>query len=180
METGKTIRFIHSPARNTQTAYPDEEYEYASSAAEAETDAESAEWSGAEVRSRQSIAPMALIGLASAAFLFVALIFGQISLMNVSDKSLELEETLKELKEENAKLQITYESTFNYDEIEEYAKSELGMRKPSSDQIFYIDTVSQDKAVVVSENAAEASLLDRFSDALNALRSYFSDAAAYT
>ena len=73
---------------------------------------------------------------------------------------------------EQAKLQIAYESAFNLTEIEEYATAQLGMQKPTADQIYYIDTSSPDKAVIVQQTE-EDSFVDRVSDFLMGIGEYF-------
>ena len=83
-----------------------------------------------------------------------------------------LETRLQELKTEQTKLRIRYESAFNLAEIEEYASSELGMQKPNANQIAYIDTSAPDKAVVI-EDGSETGFVDRVSDFLSGLGAYF-------
>lgn len=85
---------------------------------------------------------------------------------------MELSEQLAELEMQQAKLKIAYESAFNLNEIETYALAELGMQKPTADQIYYIDTSSPDKAVVVQQSANDT-LFDRVADFLSELGSYF-------
>lgn len=123
-------------------------------------------------RSKQGIAPGAVLGMLVAAALFVVAIMAQVQLMDVSAASVELQEQLAELETQQARLKIAYESAFNLNEIETYALAELGMQKPTADQIYYIDTSSPDKAVVVQQSADD-SLLDRVADFLSELGSYF-------
>ena len=108
----------------------------------------------------------------AAAFLFVTAITAQVGLLSVSGESVELESRLHELEEKQDRLRIAYESAFNLAEVEEYAIGELGMQKPGADQIFYIDTSSPDKAVVVSDGSGD-SLVDRVSDFFSGLGAYF-------
>ncbi len=122
-------------------------------------------------RSRQSIAPAAIIGLVAAAFLFVTGITAQVNLLRVSNDSVELESRLAELREQQDKLRISYESAFNLAEIEEYATLRLGMQKPNASQIAYIDTSAPDKAMVVTEE--DSGFVDRVSDFLSGLGTYF-------
>lgn len=122
-------------------------------------------------RSRQSIAPTAIIGLVAAAFLFVTGITAQVRLLSVSNDSVQLESRLAELREQQDKLRIGYESAFNLAEIEEYATLRLGMQKPNASQIAYIDTSAPDKAVVVTEE--DSGFVDRVSDFLSGLGEYF-------
>lgn len=124
------------------------------------------------VHTRQSIAPLSLIGMLAAAFLVVVAILAQAQIVGISSKSVELRSELAELEEQQAKLRIAYESAFNMADIEEYAIHSLGMQKPRADQIFYIDTSSPDKAVVIS-GGESTGFVDRVSDYLSGVVEYF-------
>ena len=124
------------------------------------------------VRTKQGIAPFALIGVLAAAFLAVTAITAQVSVVNISGESVALQSRLAELEEEQTRLRIAYESAFNLAEIEEYATTELGMRKPNAAQITYIDTSAPDKAVVIGESDGD-SFADRVGDFLSGLGAYF-------
>ena len=123
-------------------------------------------------RTRQSIAPLSIIGFAVAAFLCVIAITAQIRLFDISSESVALSSQLAALQEDQARLKIAYESAFNLAEIETYAVNELKMQKPSADQIFYIDTSAPDKAVVIATSADE-SFADRTADFVASIRTYF-------
>ena len=124
------------------------------------------------VHTRQSIAPMSIVGMLAAAFLVVIAILAQAQIVGISAKSVELQNQLSELEEKQSKLRIAYESAFNMAEIEEYAIHVLGMQRPRADQIFYIDTSSPDKAVVVAAGNNDG-FVDRVSDYLSGVASYF-------
>lgn len=124
------------------------------------------------VHTRQSIAPMSLVGMLTAAFLLVIAILAQAQMVGISSKSVELQNELAQLEEEQAKLRIAYESAFNMAEIEDYAIHSLGMQKPRADQIYYIDTSSPDKAVVIS-GSENIGFVDRVSDYLSGVVEYF-------
>ncbi len=126
----------------------------------------------AVVHTRQSIAPLSLIGMLAAAFLLVAAILAQAQIVGLSSKSVTLHNELAQLEEEQAKLRIAYESAFNMADIEEYAIRSLGMQKPRADQIFYIDTSSPDKAVMIS-GGEKSGFVDRVSDYLSGAAEYF-------
>lgn len=127
---------------------------------------------GVHARSKQAVYPLAMLGMLAAAVLFVIAIMAQIQLFDISSKTVELEGQLKELKTEQTKLQIAYEGAFNLTEIEQYATSQLGMQKPSADQIYYIDTSSPDKAVIISENRSDG-FFGRVSGFLSGIGAYF-------
>ena len=126
----------------------------------------------AVVHTRQSIAPMSLIGMLAAAFLVVVAILAQAQIVSISSTSVSLQKELAQLEEQQAKLRIAYESAFNMAEIEDYAIHSLGMQKPRADQIFYIDTSSPDKAVVISDGE-DVGFVDRVSDYLSGVIEYF-------
>ena len=124
------------------------------------------------VRTKQGIAPMAIVGMLVAAAMFVIAITAQIQLFDVSSESVALTTELAALQEDQAKLRIAYESAFNLSEVETYAKETLGMQKPSADQIFYIDTSAPDKAVVVASGGSDT-FAERAADFFTGVRAYF-------
>ena len=126
----------------------------------------------AAAHTKQSIAPATLAGMLAAAFLVVVAILAQAQIVGISSVSVALEQELAQLEEQQAKLRIAYESAFNMAEIEDYAIHMLGMQKPRADQIFYIDTSSPDKAVVIA-NGESAGFVDRVSDYLSGIAEYF-------
>lgn len=125
------------------------------------------------VRSRQTVSPAAIIGFACAAVLLVFTLMAKIQLTAVTDQSVELENTLAELKTEQARLQIEYESAFNLTEIEEYATRELGMQRPREDQIYYLQGSAPDKAVVLEDTQEEKGFFDRLYEMLDFIGEYF-------
>ena len=124
------------------------------------------------VRTKQGIAPFAIIGVLVAAFLVVTAITAQVSVVNISGDSVALQAKLAELEEEQTRLRIAYESAFNLAEIEEYAITNLGMQKPNAAQITYIDTSAPDRAVVIGRDEGDG-IADRVGDFLSGLGSYF-------
>lgn len=122
-------------------------------------------------RTRQAVSPVSVIGLILASVLIVMSLMAQIQLTAVSSEAVALSEKLEELETEQTRLRIAYESAFNLAEIEEYAINELGMQKPRSDQVYYIDSVTSDKAEVLSP-AEQDGVLDRLSDFIASFGEY--------
>lgn len=122
-------------------------------------------------KTMQAIAPFSVIGLVLAAVLFVFALMAQIQLTTVSDEAVALTDKIAQLETEQTRLRIEYESAFNLTEIEEYAISELGMQKPRSDQIFYLDSATPDKAEILSPEESDG-LLDRVSDFVGSMGEY--------
>jgi len=125
------------------------------------------------VRAKQAVAPFAIIGAVCVAVLLVFTLFLRIQLTQVTDETVQLSEKLEELKAENAKLLIKYESAFNLNEIEDYAINVLGMQRPRSDQIYYVDSSAPDKAVVLQEEEEKSGLVERLEDFLALIGEYF-------
>lgn len=127
---------------------------------------------GVHARSKQAVYPLAVLGILVSAVLFVIVIMAQIQLFDISSETVKLEGQLKELKTEQVRLQIVYEGAFNLTEVEQYAINNLGMQKPSADQIFYIDTASPDRAVIISQTNNDG-FFGRVSDFLSGIAAYF-------
>ena len=123
-------------------------------------------------RAKQSIAPLSIVGMLAAAFLVVVAILAQAQMVGLSSESVKLQQQLDALEEQQSKLRIAYESAFNMAEIEDYAIHTLGMQRPRADQIFYIDTSSPDKAVVIAGGESDG-FVDRVSDYLSGMLEYF-------
>ena len=123
-------------------------------------------------RTKQSIAPLSIVGMLAAAFLVVVAILAQAQMVGLSSESVKLQQQLDALEEQQSKLRIAYESAFNMAEIEDYAIHTLGMQRPRADQIFYIDTSSPDKAVVIADRD-NVGFVDRISDYLSGIVEYF-------
>jgi len=123
-------------------------------------------------RPRYAVAPMAVMGFAVGAILLIFFLLGHIQLIEASDASLALTAQLEELEREQKRLLIEYESTFNLTEIEAYAIHQLGMQKPSSDQIYFIGGTNVDRAEILS-TGEERGFLDRFYDMLDLIGECF-------
>lgn len=128
--------------------------------------------SATRVRTKQAVAPMAIIGYICAAVLLVFTLMAKIQLTEVTDQSARLEEKLADLKIDQNRLLINYEKAFNATEIETYATTQLGMQRARDDQLYYLDSTVPDKAVVI-EAADDNSLGARIKAALDSLAEYF-------
>jgi len=122
----------------------------------------------------QTISPVAVIGMILAAALLVSGLLTQKNLSAVTNDILSLESQLKELKVQNNRLVIEHEKAFNFAEIEQFAVTELGMRKPGDSQIFYIDGAAYDKTEVLA--AEDNGFLSRLTSLLTAAAGYIAGA----
>lgn len=127
----------------------------------------------ARAKTRQSVAPLSIIGFACAAILVVFSLMAKIQLTEVTDISVGLEQQLSDLNVAQNRLLIDYEKAFNLTEIEEYAVSELGMQRPRDDQVYYLDNTVPDKAVIIDDKNGEDGFGDRVFDALSSIAEYF-------
>ncbi len=127
----------------------------------------------ARVKTKQGIAPMALIGFACAAVVLVFSLMARIQLTAMTDQAVQLEQQLADLKLSQARLLIDYESAFNLSEIEEYAKTNFGMQRPRDEQIYYLNSSVPDKAVVIDAADDGKGLGDRIFEMLASLGEYF-------
>lgn len=124
------------------------------------------------VRTKQAVAPMAIVGYVCAAVLLIFTLMAKIQLTEVTDQSAKLEEKLASLKVDQNRMLINYEKAFNTTEIETYATTQLGMQRARDDQVYYLDSTVPDKAVVI-EAADSDSLAARIRAALDSLAEYF-------
>jgi len=125
------------------------------------------------VKTRQSVAPLAVIGYACAAILVVFSLMAKIQLTEVTDSAVTLEQQLTDLNVAQNRLLINYEKAFNLTEIEEYATAELGMQRPRDEQIFYLDSTVPDKAVIIDNKDKQGGFAERVFDALSSIAEYF-------
>lgn len=132
------------------------------------------EETAARVRTRQSVAPLAIIGYVCAAILIVFTLMAKIQLTEVTDTSAQLEEQLSDLKTAQNRLLINYEKAFNLTEIEEYATKQLGMQRPRDEQVFYLESTVPDKAVILGgKDENKVGFGERVFDALSSIAEYF-------
>lgn len=123
--------------------------------------------------SRQSVAPGAILGAAVAVVMLVFLMLSQVRLSIANKEVLQLENQIKTLQAQQDDLEISYETAFNLTELEDYAVNELGMQKPRSDQIFYVNGSAENKAVILDETARRSTVVDRVGDWFCRIAEYF-------
>ena len=127
----------------------------------------------AGAKTRQAVAPMAIIGFICAAALVVFTLMAKIQLTEVTDSSAHLEQQLNDLNVAQNRLRINYEKAFNLTDIAEYATTQLSMQRPREEQVFYLSSSVPDKAVIFSGQDNDNSFGDRVFDALSSIAEYF-------
>ena len=120
--------------------------------------------SKAQVRQRQKVSVLSVLGVGAAIGLAVMVLMGYIQLTIISDEVVSLQNQLEELQTENVTLTAQHEQMFDRATVKEVAEA-AGMSKPSSSQIYYIDLSEGDSAVVYQQE--ESNLLSRLLTSLN-------------
>ena len=120
--------------------------------------------SKAQVRQRQKVSVLSVLGVGAAIGLAVMVLMGYIQLTIISDEVVPLQNQLEELQTENVTLTAQHEQMFDLATVKEVAEA-AGMSKPSSSQIYYIDLSEGDSAVVYQQE--ESNLLSRLLTSLN-------------
>lgn len=114
---------------------------------------------------RRIVAAIAIPVAAVCAVLLVMLLQAYMDLTAISNEAAELEKQAAELREENSRLEIESESVFNMEEVEQTARSVIGMVKADADQVTYLRSTSEDVAMVM-EPSVEESALEKTADIL--------------
>lgn len=117
---------------------------------------------------RQSVSLLAITGVMAAVVLLIFALMAHVQFTQISAEAQALQSQLSVLAEENSKLTIAYESALNLTEIEDYAINTLGMQKPHSDQIHYVNSAAQDKATILTSGETA-----KGGDLISSLLEYF-------
>lgn len=91
------------------------------------------------VRTKQAVAPDAVVGYAVAAALMVLLLLTQSRLSAMSFAVDELETKIAVLERAQDKLLIAHTQAYSLERVEDYAVNVLGMIRPTADQYIYIE-----------------------------------------
>ena len=105
----------------------------------------------AEPKSKVQISLFVLVFAPVLLLSAVLLLFSYMKLNTLSDQSAAMVTQLRELKTDQTRLQIKYESTFDLAEVETYAKTVLGMVKAGADQTTFVRSSEGDRAQVLTE-----------------------------
>jgi cell division protein FtsL len=124
----------------------------------------------AKAAKRTAAKPHTVSAATVVGFLIVAVLMCCIVLnyMRVNELSIELSQLQTEynrLRTEAAMLRVEHEKKFNDKRIGELA-AEMGMSRPSKDQIIYVDMSQPDKGIVLVESKSK-------SDFLNGIKTFF-------
>lgn len=120
--------------------------------------------SSVQVREKQSVSPMAVIGILGIIALAVLVLLSYVQLTELSAGTVKLQTQLKTLQTQSVTLTAEYEKIYDLATVKEAAEA-AGMSKPSSSQIYYIDLSDGDNAVVYQQ--ADSEILSRLLTSLN-------------
>ncbi len=98
---------------------------------------------------KQNIAPFGVLGLLAAAMMLVLVLMGNVQLAAISAEASKVQNQISDLQNNEAKLKIQYERTFELDKIEQYAVNQLGMIPSSSGRVYYLNASTPDKAEII-------------------------------
>jgi hypothetical protein len=104
-------------------------------------------------RNKSSVSILGVLGYMAAACMLIMVLMGYVQLTRVSAEASQLQKNITDLKNNEAKLKIQYESTFDLTKVEEYAVSRLGMMPATNSQIYYMNSTNPDKAVIISDKS---------------------------
>ena len=125
------------------------------------------------VRARTAVAPFTILGAAISACMMILVIFGYVQLFEATSRVSKLESQLQSLQEEQLLLQSKYEGKIDLAGIEEQAET-LGLKKPSQEQIVYVNLAGTDQAEIYKTE--KSSIL---SEIIGAVEQSISDLIAY-
>lgn len=107
---------------------------------------------------RRIVAAVAIPVGAVCAVLLVLLLRSYMDLTAISNETANLEKQVSALRSEHSRLEIECESVFNMEEVEQTAKSVIGMVKADADQVMYLRSTAEDVAMVMDPPAGESAL----------------------
>ena len=110
--------------------------------------------------------------------LIVLLLQANIRLTAISSEAARLERRIAALQTERSRLEIQCESAFNMEEVEQVARTSIGMIKADADQAIYLRSTTEDLAVILDGERKAPSLLTRAGRFLDKLGAYFAAGGA--
>ena len=122
---------------------------------------------------------LAVLGCVIVVALLVMVISGYVRLYELTSTHAELTEELNALTSEQTRLEGSYESKLDMEQIEKVAAGELGMHLPTDKQIVYLNMAGEDSAVVYDSDTMDVgsvfhALQNGFRYLVDYIRAYFS------
>lgn len=131
------------------------------------------------VHAKTAVAPFSVFGVAIAACMMILVIFGYVQLFEASSRVSRLESQLKSLQAEQLLLQSKYEGKIDLAAIEEKA-AEMGLKKPSQEQIVYVSLSGTDQAEIyrTDKSSILGEIIGAVDQSISDLIAYLHPAAA--
>ncbi len=98
---------------------------------------------------RPRVSAVGALGYIAIGMMLILVLMGNIQLTTISAECSNVQKRISELQNEEAKLKIQYERTFELDKIEQYAVNQLGMIPASSGRVIYLNDSTPNKAVIM-------------------------------
>lgn len=128
------------------------------------------------VKARHSISLFAVISYIAVTALMILVIFSYMRLYEISAETSAYKSELTRLTKANAALTSEYDDAINLGAVELLAITKLGMRRPSSSQIVYVNLSEPDRAEVFEQQTAVSRLsgiIQTVKDCALYVREYF-------
>lgn len=122
---------------------------------------------------KQRIAPFGVIGVVMAGLMLVLVLMGNVQLAAISNESSKVQERIADLQNDEAKLKIQYERTFELDKVEQYAVNQLGMIPASSGRVYYLNGSTPDKAEIIHGTENNVGVIESINTFLSRVVEYF-------
>ena len=120
------------------------------------------------------VSAVSVLGVVVLLAVTVLILLAYVQLTEISAETTQMKNQLEDLQIQNEQLTMAYESTFNLNEIEEYATENLGLVKPSAEQVKILNVYNGDKAVILdSGSQIEVGGLESVWSFLLSLKEYF-------
>lgn len=119
-----------------------------------------------------SISAFSVIGFAAAAVMIVLLMLSYVRITEINDAKTELRNHIAALDTEAEQLRVKYETTFNLNEIEDYAAHTLGMVRLTDSSTSVVQSGRIDTGVVISDNDGGSGALSGFAEFISSLLEY--------
>ena len=124
-------------------------------------------------RNKIGVSLIAVFGIPAVLICSIILLSKYITLTRLSNEAVGLEKQITELSRETDRLHILYESTFDMEGVEDYAKNVLGMVKADGDQSSYIRSAKNDQVQIIEEQHRESGIARQLKNLWQTIRSYF-------
>ena len=105
------------------------------------------------VQTSYGLSAFAVVGYVAVAIVMVLVLMTYVQYTAAAAQAVEYRQRIETLSEEQRKLTILYEQTFDMNEIEIYARTVLGMDDPKENQLGIVSLNATDKAVVYGQDS---------------------------